>query len=507
MKKQLFVLALLLTGAVFASTQVLYEDDFESYTTGDWLGQGNTELMQSTVHSSPYEAPAPGEVEIVEKDNSKVLHVNKVRTPDGVEKPGRDRGVRVPLNWGSVDYNGGVDGVIIIIGKVNIPAGNGYAELRLATSNDDPMMRFCVHSSDYKTYCYTNNRRSAPNSGAANYGDARWPSGSADKIQYSTDDAVVRDTWCNFMLTVDCHTGTLTEYYITDNGSFSFRGEKVCQLFRFQNRPAYAEFTAAGNGYDTTRNGAYFDDLRFSYVKSDTPWVTVFEDDFESYEVGESLTEQTDFYQRLGGEETFSDLIVSDATYGKCAKLWINKPSGYPKDGVKIVQPNSLPPAPLSKLRVTAKYYCPDNGTWTKFMNGNDIVCTYGFHSANQWFATWSNDDASPRYDAMESTPYNTFVETTMTITCDEEGTPALDSIAMRHDSDQNNKWGLKWSQYFDTTLSEFPNTLAFQVQGWNDFDGRYLTLSNVKVEYAAPEPAFLGLLALAGLAFLRKRS
>ena len=127
MKKHFFLLALLLTGAVFAESIILYQDDFESYTEGAWLGQGNTELMQSTVHSSPYEAPAEGEVEIVNEDGNNFLSLKKKASPEGVTKPGRDRGVRVPLNWGSVDYNGGVDGVIIIIGKVRIPNGNGYA--------------------------------------------------------------------------------------------------------------------------------------------------------------------------------------------------------------------------------------------------------------------------------------------------------------------------------------------------------------------------------------------
>ena len=356
-------------------------------------------------------------------DGSKVLHVQKIKEPAGVTKPGRDRGVRVPLTWGDVDYEGGLGGVIIIIGKVNIPNGNGYCEVRLATAEDKPMMRFSFHSSDYRTYCYTDNRREAVNNSAANKDDPRWPTGSSDKIQYATADAVQYNTWCDFILMVDCETGTLLNYDITDNAGFHFSGEKVCQLFEFGNAvPAYAEFTAVGNGYDTNRQGAYLDDIKFVYIKPDLPWATVFVDDFSSYTVGESLTAQTDVYERIGSAPTFSDEIKNDGD-GNYAYIWLGTPeTGYPKDGIKYVLPEEIKPVFGGKLRFTARYFCPDNGCWTKMMNGADPVATYGFHSANRWFATWGSDDASPRYDGMENGPYNDWVTTCMTVGFDENG-------------------------------------------------------------------------------------
>ncbi|MBR4466562.1 hypothetical protein IKS38_08360 [bacterium] len=507
MKKALTLMAVLCCAtAAFATSQVLFEDNFESYNTGDWLGQGNTEMMQSTVGPS-IEAPVPGEVEIVDMDGSKVLHVQKIKEPAGVTKPGRDRGVRVPLTWGDVDYEGGLGGVIIIIGKVNIPNGNGYCEVRLATAEDKPMMRFSFHSSDYRTYCYTDNRREAVNNSAANKDDPRWPAGSSDKIQYATADAVQYNTWCDFMLMVDCETGTLLNYDITDNAGFHFSGEKVCQLFEFGNAvPAYAEFTAVGNGYDTNRQGAYLDDIKFVYIKPDLPWATVFVDDFSSYTVGESLTAQTDVYERIGSAPTFSDEIKNDGD-GNYAYIWLGTPeTGYPKDGIKYVLPEEIKPVFGGKLRFTARYFCPDNGCWTKMMNGADPVATYGFHSANRWFATWGSDDASPRYDGMENGPYNDWVTTCMTVGFDENGDASLETVWLVNDKDASKRQGLNWSYYFDTTMPAVPDSVGVQVQGWPGFNGRYAKVDYLKVEYAAPEPAFLGLLALVGLAFLRKQ-
>lgn len=507
MKKQLFILALILTGATFAATQVLFQDDFESYNTGDWLGQGATELMQSKVHNEPYETPAPGEVEIVEMDGSKVLHVTKAKTPDGKTKPGRDRGVRVPLNWGSFDYESGVDGVIIIIGKVNIPTGNGYFELRLATSGDKPMMRFCPHSSDYDTYCYTDNRREGVNNGAANYGDARWPTGSSDKVQYAEDDAVRFNTWCDFRLVVDCHTGTLLSYNITDGAGFEFTGDKVCQLYEFgTERPAYVEFTAVGNGYDTTRNGAFIDDLTITYVREDIPWVTVFEDDFQSYTLGESLTAQNAEYQRIGNDAAYSDLIIETNGY-ICAKVWMNKPAGYPKDGVKVMLPDSCVPVEGGKLRLTSSFLCPDNGCWNIFFKEDSPVASYGFHSANRWFTTWGSNDTTPRYDGMENGPYSDWIDFMVTVAYDGEGGAYLESAVLNNAKDATKRQGLRWCGYFDTTMPGAPDSAGIQVQGWDNFGGRFAGIKYLKIEYAAPEPAFLGLLALAGLAFLRKRS
>lgn len=50
------------------------------------------------------------------------------------------------------------------------------------------------------------------------------------------------------------------------------------------------------------------------------------------------------------------------------------------------------------------------------------------------------------------------------------------------------------------------PNQAAVTVQGWPNFDGRYTNLKYLKIEYAAPEPGMIALLALMGLAFLRRK-
>lgn len=58
----------------------------------------------------------------------------------------------------------------------------------------------------------------------------------------------------------------------------------------------------------------------------------------------------------------------------------------------------------------------------------------------------------------------------------------------------------------FDTHLAKTPNQASVFVMGWDGFDGRYTCLKYFKVEYAAPEPGMIALLALFGLAFLRRK-
>lgn len=50
------------------------------------------------------------------------------------------------------------------------------------------------------------------------------------------------------------------------------------------------------------------------------------------------------------------------------------------------------------------------------------------------------------------------------------------------------------------------PNQAALAIQGWPSSDVRWTGLNYFKVEYAAPEPGMIALLALVGLAFLRRK-
>lgn len=485
--------------------ETFFEDDFSAYQPGQSLFNVNPEFIQTGDNAPNLEATIIDHYEGVSfESNAVYFAVNNATeaTPKA--------GIALSVPRDMFDYPNAK--LRISLKAYYKDGGTGYGELRLATAADKPMMRFCFRSSDYQTYCYTDNRREGVNNGAANYGDARWPSASADKIKYNPDDSVLWNTWCDFALVVDCHTGTLLNYNITDNAGFEFTGDKVCQLYEFgTERPAYVEFTAVGNGYNTTRNGYFLDDLTVTYVKENTPWVTVFEDDFQSYTLGESLTAQNAEYQRIGNDAAYSDLIEEDLenypAYGQYAKVWLNTPSGYPRDGVKVMLPDSCVPVEGGKLRLTTRFYCPDNGCWNIFFKEDSPVASYGFHSANRWFATWGSNDTTPRYDGMENGPYNDWINFMVTVAYDGEGGAYLESAVLNNAKDATKRQGLRWCGYFDTTMPGAPDSAGVQVQGWANFAGRYALINYIKVEYAAPEPAFLGLLALAGLAILRKRS
>ena len=134
-------------------------------------------------------------------------------------------------------------------------------------------------------------------------------------------------------------------------------------------------------------------------------------------------------------------------------------------------------------------------------------VASYGFHSANRWFTTWGSNDTTPRYDGMENGPYSDWIDFMVTVAYDGEGGAYLESAVLNNAKDATKRQGLRWCGYFDTTMPGTPDSAGIQVQGWDNFHGRFAGIKYLKIEYAAPEPAFLGLLALAGLAILRKRS
>ena len=512
--KKLFLLSLLVAPvALFAAVTetVLFENNFDSYTPGNFYGQdADFEVMHSDVYCQG-EGPADGEITIVNDANrGNVLHLIKIKTPDGVASPAYDRGLRIPLNWGSVDYNNGECGTIVLTGKVKIPEGNGYAELRLTSSSDVAMLRWCPHSSDYKTYVYNFNDGSAISSSCTNANDPLFQEKSS-RTQYATADAVIYDTWCDFTVIVDCEVGTIKEYTITDGGSFSFTGRNVSIMPHALLQPYYFEFLAVGNGHDTNRNGAYFDNVKVSfYQESQQPqWVTVFEDDFSSYHEGESLTAVNPVYKRVGNDATFTDLIIESNGYN-CVKLWLNMPSGYPRDGVYVDIPSYCAPVPGGKLRATAVFIVPDNGVWLGMGKGDTILTTLGYHSANIWFANWENGDLEPRYSgrARNISGKSYWVTAKETIAWDDSTVPQLEStyIGTSQSAYTDYQWSLRWNDYYDTTMADSPNRVFIRLMGWNNSAVRWTKLRYLKIEYAAPEPGMIALLALFGLSFLRRK-
>ncbi len=493
-----------------AETQILYQDDFESYDLGPFLGQGDTEVMRSTV-SCEGEDPAPGEVDITNDGENWILHLGKVKEPAGVQAPKKDRGVRIPLNWGDASYKQGDNARITISGKTRIPEGSGYAEIRLVTSEDQPILRFTPHSSDYKTYFYNHNHANEVDPRAANTNNEYFVNAVYNRTWYHTTNAVIRNTWCEFEVVFDCDSASVESYSIRalDDSGFEFTGRRVAHLRYTLERPEYVEFTAVGNGYDLNRPGADFDDLTivYEYEPPEDDFWTLFEDDFQDYELNTSLSDYG-IYGRIGEWDQYTDTIETNE-FGKYARIFMGKPGAgeFPKDGVTLPFPDDTVFEPGEKLRLTATYYVPDNGCWTMFRSGDIPVATYGFHTANKWFATWSGEDMKELYDGYERSPYKHFITTSITLAYDAAG-PYLERVEIKSDEDLVTKWTTDWCEYYDTHLKEIPDNFAIQVQGWNNFDGRYILLNYLKLEQTAavPEPAFLLVLAALALAFARRQ-
>ena len=79
MRNKLLLLSVIATGAVFASTHVLWEDDFESYDLGPWLGQGDTQVMQSSVNCVG-DDPVEGEVDITNDGSTFCVKLPLIKT-------------------------------------------------------------------------------------------------------------------------------------------------------------------------------------------------------------------------------------------------------------------------------------------------------------------------------------------------------------------------------------------------------------------------------------------
>ncbi len=512
--KPIFVLLALITitsaTLLQAETHILWQDDFESYDLGPWLGQGDTQVMQSSVNCVG-DDPVEGEVDITNDGENWILHLGRKKGAPGIEQTKMDRGVRVPLDWGRLDYNHGKNAKIKIKGKTRIPEGNGYAEIRLTTKEDKPILRFTPHSSDYKTYFYNHN--STVNSSAANSANTFWVNADSGRTWYHTTNAVVYSTWCLFEIVIDCDLAQVEFYRISalDDSGFSFIGRNICHLRYMLERPEYVEFTAVGNTFDADRAGADFDDLQviYEYEPPEEEWETLYEDYFQQYEPGKSLSEQQPLYKRLGSWEQYTDNIDTNEAGIYVARLFMGKPGDneFPKDGVTMDLPTNTFFLPGQKLRLTATYYVPDNGCWTMFRKGDTPVATYGIHSATKWFTTWGTNEFQPRYDGSERAVYRHYITTAVTLAYDDEG-PFLERVDLQSSEEDSTSWSFDWTHYYDTHLPDVPDNIGIQVQGWKNFDGRYVLLSYLCLEQTVPpipEPAFLALLAALALAFARR--
>ena len=90
----------------------------------------------------------------------------------------------------------------------------------------------------------------------------------------------------------------------------------------------------------------------------------------------------------------------------------------------------------------------------------------------------------------------------------DEEGKTHIYGVANHMLVVDHYDNGMGFDKYYPDVTIGYPNYAGIQLEAKPNEtgDARFLLLKDVKYEVQVPEPAFLGLLALVGLAFLRKR-
>ena len=97
-----------------------------------------------------------------------------------------------------------------------------------------------------------------------------------------------------------------------------------------------------------------------------------------------------------------------------------------------------------------------------------------------------------------------------MVIANDEEGTPYVEYTGSYKATLDHQNEAFNFSKVYDIKLDDDVMYTGIQVQAWgSDYDqpnpGRYALLNYLKIEYQAPEPGFIALALLLGLAFVRK--
>ena len=511
----LVFLSLTMCGFLWAAseTYTLYEENFEGFEPGNFLGQGGTEIMYSTNRGAG-DPPVSGELKIVVDElQGNCLYVMRYGAPEGIVSNRYDRGVRIPLNWSGVNYENGLDGLIVIKGRVKVPStglagGNGYAEIRLAGDHGDgrdfPCFRFTPSSSDYQTYFYATQYRSSYYSQSLNAGETRVV--SSERLTYLRDQAVKFDTWCDFEIRIDTEIGQVFYYHIEDGDAFSFTGTNRVQVAMNQ-APTYVEFTAVGNGYAADRDGAYYDDLSITFEKNLVDRYSIFYDDFADYTIGDSLSIANPDYVRIGDCEQYTDLISENEEGDIFAKLWINKPEEYPKDGIKVNLADKIT-SDVSDIYFTIDAFVPDNGFWSKIYNTDgEVMSTYGIHTATRWFVNWDGSDAENLYSTPDGAGTKRWFKITQHISREGDSW-VLKATRASTPSVENDlfSWGMNWHELYGAKLNGEPGEFALQLQGWNNFDGRYVYLRGFDVSVVVPEPVLVSLFSLVALLFLRRR-
>ena len=519
MKKLLLLAAVLFAATcAFSFEKVLWESDFESFTEGEFLGQtdayGNeVKVMNNGDKCSGYN-PEPGDVVITEMDGTKVLKVKRTEAGNG------DKGVNLKLNWDGTTYDP-LNGCIKITGRAySVGVSNGgYEEIRLGNRNSATMFTYCPRASDFASGYINHYNQTKPSCGVnADSADWQYPNDYGCGVRLRPRQNQSWDTWYNFEIVFGAAKGLVTYKYWTDDNSDSYEETRTCNPLQYGGYvPTFLSFTATANGYGSGRLGGFFDDIQVSYVEEDGNWTTVFEDDMQSYGAGESLFDNG--YVAVGDVATTPNVEATvvdtfrtlSLPYGQCAYITLhNENGGYPRTGAGVPLPAEFTGKPNAKIRITSRVYRPDNGIWgaAVYNSSADVKASFGYYTA---YCSVMDVNGTQYQAATPTWLYNMWVNTVMVIANDEEGTPYVEYAGSYKATLDHQNEAFNFSKGFpEVKIDDDLAYTGIQVQAWGsdaeqEEPGRYALLNYLKIEYQAPEPGFIALALLFGLAFVRK--
>lgn len=528
MKNILLLLLSVFSFAAFfvsAETTVLWEGLFNEFETDDIMGQTdpfsgeNIVVMGSNCSPSTGEEPYLGEIEIVEDGESgnKFLKVGR----KGTTSSSGCRGARTKFVWGDTEYDAS-QGFLKIAGRVK-PAA--FTELRIANVNGACMARIGLNGGDANKeraylahYGYNLNEVVGD---AVNKGDERFYVSSGSSLGWNLamfQGMPVDGNWYNFEICFDLSICDLSYFsYWNDDGSVNYRYEGRCNALTYQGyKPMYIAFTSWTKD-DEARDASYFSELKVTYETEEEEWETFFEDDFSNYSAGQNLfSVNPEFLQTGDQAPNFEATIINSyegvGFEGNAVYVSLNNDTeATPKAGIALSVPRNMFEYPGAKLRMSAQVYQKDGGIGFSVFNEDDRQTVYYGRSksdetyGNRYYLYVNGD----KYDCMTLSDHNSWKKYVIQLFNDEEGKTHLYGAASHMLTVDYYDHGMGFDKYYPDVTIDYPNYAGVQLEALpqETAEPRFLLLKNVKYEVVVPEPAFLGLLALCGLAFLRKRS
>ena len=529
MKKNLLLLLFVFCFSAFlasAETTVLWEGLFNEFETDNLLcGLEDPfsgyviDKMTANCAPSTGDEPFGDELAIVEDAESGNKLLKVCRKSIGEDSKGC-RGVRTKLTWGETEYDAS-KGFLKIEGRVKAAA---FTELRIANVNGACMARFGLNGGpdiNNKAYLahYGYNLNEVV-SDAVNKGDERFFVSSDDLgWNLAKFNGIPADgNWYNFELCLDLSVCDLAYFTVwSDDQSYFDIYNGRCNALTYQGyRPTYICFTSWAKNNEA-REASYFSNLKVSYVvdEEEEYWETFFEDDFSTYQPGQSLFNVNPEFIQTGDNAPNLEATIIDHYEGvgfesNAVYFAVNNDTeATPKAGIALSVPRDMFDYPNAKLRMSLKAYYKDGGIGFSVFNEDDRqTMYYGRSKAEERYShryyLYVNGS---KYDCMTLQDHNAWKKFVIELFNDEEGKTHIYGVANHMLVVDHYDNGMGFDKYYPNVTIGYPNYAGIQLEAKpNETDEpRFLLLKDVKYEVQVPEPAFLGLLALCGLVFLRK--